>query len=107
MMAWMVGFSVPARPAQKYPQPSQPMQAQFPLRSGRILGLPGRILQSAMGLVVAALSVTGVVIWHRKRRARISISRRRAYFDERATAGSGACGMSTSITAAVKIDKLS
>jgi uncharacterized iron-regulated membrane protein len=46
------------------------VQAQFPLHSGRILGLPGRILISAAGLVVAALSVTGVVIWERKRRAR-------------------------------------
>jgi uncharacterized iron-regulated membrane protein len=44
---------------------------QFPMHSGRILGLPGRILISAMGLVVAALSVTGVVIWWRKRRARV------------------------------------
>ena len=46
------------------------VQAQFPLHSGRILGLPGRILISAMGLVVAALSITGLVIWERKRRAR-------------------------------------
>jgi uncharacterized iron-regulated membrane protein len=46
------------------------VQAQFPLHSGRILGLPGRILISATGLVVAALSVTGVVIWWRKRQAR-------------------------------------
>lgn len=44
------------------------LQAQFPLHSGRILGLPGRILISLMGLVVAILSVTGVVIWLRKRR---------------------------------------
>jgi uncharacterized iron-regulated membrane protein len=48
------------------------VQAQFPLHSGRILGLPGRILISAMGLVVAILSVTGVVIWARKRRARLA-----------------------------------
>jgi uncharacterized iron-regulated membrane protein len=48
------------------------MQAQFPLHSGRIIGLPGRILMSFMGLVVAMLSVTGVVIWARKRRARLS-----------------------------------
>ncbi|MBB5046397.1 putative iron-regulated membrane protein [Rhodopseudomonas rhenobacensis] len=47
------------------------VQAQFPLHSGRIIGLPGRILISVMGLVVAALSVTGVVIWWRKRRARV------------------------------------
>jgi uncharacterized iron-regulated membrane protein len=49
------------------------VQLQFPLHSGRILGLPGRILISAMGLVVAALSVTGVVIWWRKRRARVRV----------------------------------
>jgi uncharacterized iron-regulated membrane protein len=47
------------------------LQAQFPLHSGRILGLPGRILISATGLAVAALSVTGVVVWWRKRRARV------------------------------------
>lgn len=46
------------------------LQAQFPLHSGRILGLPGRIMISLMGLVVAMLSVTGVIIWARKRRAR-------------------------------------
>ena len=47
------------------------VQAQFPLHSGRILGLPGRILISLTGLVVAALSVTGVVIWLKKRKARV------------------------------------
>ncbi|MCW5599949.1 MAG: PepSY domain-containing protein, partial [Nitrosomonas sp.] len=46
------------------------IQAQFPLHSGRILGLPGRILISVMGLVVAMLSVTGVYIWWKKRIAR-------------------------------------
>lgn len=56
------------------------VQAQFPLHSGRILGLPGRILISAMGLVVAMLSVTGVVIWWRKRssRARAAAAQRPA-----------------------------
>lgn len=48
------------------------IQAQFPLHSGRILGLPGRIVISIMGLVAAALAVTGVVIWLRKRRARVA-----------------------------------
>ncbi|GAB3376768.1 PepSY domain-containing protein [Spongiibacter taiwanensis] len=47
------------------------VQAQFPLHSGRILGLPGRILISVMGVVVAMLSITGIIIWVRKRRARI------------------------------------
>jgi uncharacterized iron-regulated membrane protein len=46
------------------------LQAQFPLHSGRIIGLPGRILMSFLGLMVAMLSVTGVVIWARKRAAR-------------------------------------
>lgn len=50
------------------------VQAQFPLHSGRILGLPGRILISLTGLVVAALSVTGVVIWWKKRKARVGRS---------------------------------
>ncbi len=53
------------------------LQAQFPLHSGRILGLPGRILISLMGLVVAMLSVTGVYIWWKKRTARIRQSARR------------------------------
>lgn len=52
------------------------VQAQFPLHSGRILGLPGRILISFMGIVVAALSVTGVVIWWKKRQARALRQRR-------------------------------
>ncbi|GAA4339959.1 PepSY-associated TM helix domain-containing protein [Pigmentiphaga soli] len=51
------------------------VQLQLPLHSGRILGLPGRILMSAMGLVVAMLSVTGIVIWEKKRRARRSAIR--------------------------------
>lgn len=46
------------------------LQAQLPLHTGRILGLPGRILMSALGLVTAMLSVTGVLLWARKRRAR-------------------------------------
>lgn len=52
------------------------VQAQFPLHSGRILGLPGRILISALGLIVAMLSVTGVVIWLKKRSARVLAARR-------------------------------
>jgi uncharacterized iron-regulated membrane protein len=51
------------------------MQAQFPLHSGRILGLPGRILVSLLGLAVAVLSVTGIVIWARKRAGRVTAGR--------------------------------
>lgn len=53
------------------------VQAQFPLHSGRILGLPGRILISCMGLVVAMLSVTGVIIWWRKRASRRAVALQR------------------------------
>ena len=53
------------------------LQAQFPLHSGRILGMPGRIMVSILGVLVAVLSVTGVVIWQKKRLARV----RAAAFD--------------------------
>ncbi|RZA06895.1 MAG: PepSY domain-containing protein [Moraxellaceae bacterium] len=46
------------------------MQLQFPLHSGRIIGIPGRIIITVMGLAVAMLSVTGVIIWARKRKSR-------------------------------------
>lgn len=46
------------------------VQLQFPLHSGRILGLPGRILVSVTGLLIAMLSLTGVVIWWKKRLSR-------------------------------------
>ncbi|MYF03774.1 MAG: PepSY domain-containing protein [Holophagales bacterium] len=36
---------------------------QFPIHSGQILGLPGRIIIFLAGIVTAVLSVTGVVIW--------------------------------------------
>ncbi len=51
------------------------LQAQFPLHSGRIIGVPGRIMISVMGALVAMLSVTGLVIWLRKRRARTVAAR--------------------------------
>lgn len=47
------------------------MQVQFPLHSGRILGVAGRVLITLLGLVVSMLSVTGVVIWARKRKVRV------------------------------------
>jgi uncharacterized iron-regulated membrane protein len=53
------------------------LQLQFPLHSGRIAGLPGRIFISFMGLVVAALAATGLVIWWRKRKARTKVGHRR------------------------------
>lgn len=50
------------------------LQAQFPLHSGRIAGLAGRIAVSVLGAVVAILSLTGVWIWARKRwRARAGV----------------------------------
>ena len=46
------------------------VQLQLPLHSGRLIGLPGRLLMSLMGVLVALLSITGIVIWARKRRSR-------------------------------------
>lgn len=52
------------------------MQSMFPLHSGRILGTPGRALMSLLGVAIAALSATGVLLWIRKRRARLAAARR-------------------------------
>lgn len=52
------------------------VNAQLPLHSGRLFGLPGRILVSLTGVVVAMLSVTGVVVWWRKRKSRL-VARKR------------------------------
>jgi uncharacterized iron-regulated membrane protein len=56
------------------------LQAMFPLHSGRIIGMPGRVLISLMGLVIAMLSATGIIIWARKRRARVSQKSRQREF---------------------------
>jgi uncharacterized iron-regulated membrane protein len=42
------------------------LRLQFPLHSGWIGGLPGRIVVAMAGLVTAMLSVTGVILWYRK-----------------------------------------
>jgi uncharacterized iron-regulated membrane protein len=62
------------------------VQAQFPLHSGRILGLPGRILVSVMGLGTAIMSITGVVIWWRKRAAYARREQRHLVESDAATA---------------------
>lgn len=46
------------------------LQAQFPLHSGRIAGVAGRIAISCIGVAVAVLSLTGLMIWLKKRAAR-------------------------------------
>ncbi len=56
-------------------------QLQFPLHSGRIAGLPGRILVSFMGIAVAMLSFTGIVIWWKKRKARVASQKRKLIAD--------------------------
>lgn len=47
------------------------MQLQFPLHSGRIVGSVGRVLITLLGVIVSMLSVTGVIIWAKKRRQRV------------------------------------
>ncbi|MEM8769607.1 MAG: PepSY-associated TM helix domain-containing protein [Pseudomonadota bacterium] len=51
---------------------------QFPLHSGQAFGLPGRLLICISGIVLAVLSITGVVIWWRKLKARSGTSYLRA-----------------------------
>ena len=46
------------------------MQIQYPLHSGLIGGLAGQMIVCVTGLVVALLSITGVLIWGFKRRGR-------------------------------------
>ena len=52
------------------------MQWMLPLHTGQIIGLPGRIIICITGLAVAVLSITGVVIWARKRRSQALDPRR-------------------------------
>jgi uncharacterized iron-regulated membrane protein len=54
------------------------LQAQVPLHSGRIIGTTGRVLMTVLGIAIAALSLTGIVLWWRKRRARHHVRARRA-----------------------------
>lgn len=54
----------------------QVLDVQLPLHGGSIAGLPGRIAIAAAGAGVAMLSVTGVVIWWRKRGPRMAARRR-------------------------------
>jgi uncharacterized iron-regulated membrane protein len=53
------------------------LQLQFPLHSGRIAGVLGRVLVTLLGLALCMLSVTGIVIWARKRRGRYSTASKR------------------------------
>jgi uncharacterized iron-regulated membrane protein len=52
------------------------MQWMLPLHTGQIIGLPGRIVVCILGIAVAMLSITGVVIWARKRRSQLREERR-------------------------------
>ncbi|MGF1631778.1 MAG: PepSY-associated TM helix domain-containing protein [Kiloniellaceae bacterium] len=53
-------------------------QLQFPIHGGRIGGLAGRIVICIAGLVIFMLSVTGIVIWWKKRGARRVAAGRRS-----------------------------
>jgi uncharacterized iron-regulated membrane protein len=50
---------------------------QFPLHSGKAFGWAGRIIIFLAGIGVCIFSVTGIMIWMRKRRARIATTKRR------------------------------
>lgn len=40
---------------------------QYPLHSGKLLGLPGRVLVAMAGLATTALAITGLWLWARRR----------------------------------------
>ena len=54
----------------------QTMAWFYMLHMARVFGLPYRIFVSILGLAIAALSVTGVLIWTKKRSARLIGNRR-------------------------------
>jgi uncharacterized iron-regulated membrane protein len=64
-------------------------QLQFPLHSGHLLGLPGRIAISLLGLATAVLSATGVYVWAVKRAARLATRNGRASEERCPTAECG------------------
>lgn len=51
---------------------------QLPMHSGQVAGLPTRLMVFFAGFATAGLSITGVVIWARKRLAQMKAQRRRA-----------------------------
>lgn len=53
---------------------------QFPLHSGKALGLPGRILISLTGVMICVSIITGMLIWWKKRRQRQRVLMRGAPF---------------------------
>ncbi|MGM9489104.1 PepSY-associated TM helix domain-containing protein [Ideonella sp. YS5] len=53
------------------------LQSMFPLHSGRLLGLPGRVLISALGAAIALFSATGVWLWWSRRVAQERAARGR------------------------------
>jgi uncharacterized iron-regulated membrane protein len=53
------------------------LQWQWPLHSGQVLRMPGRILVLSSGIACAVLFVTGVILWLHKRRARTTGRHRR------------------------------
>lgn len=52
------------------------------LHTAMVFGLPMQIFVSVMGLIVVTLSVTGVVIWLKKRQGRQRTATRRAVLDK-------------------------
>lgn len=61
----------------------------YPVHSGQVAGLPGRILICITGLVVAMLSMTGIIIWWKKRMPRIARRRAQREFTRTAFATAG------------------
>ncbi len=55
------------------------LQIQYPIHSGRIFGLTGRIIIAVTGVVVALLAVTGIAVWWMKRAGRRSRAKKASH----------------------------
>lgn len=53
---------------------------QYPMHSGQLFGFWGRVFIGIVGLIVALLSITGVILWLKKRRAAHAHERVRAHW---------------------------
>ncbi|MEE4450539.1 PepSY-associated TM helix domain-containing protein [Novosphingobium resinovorum] len=64
-------------------------QLMLPIHTGRVAGLPGRIMTSVAGMVIVLLCVTGIVIWWKKRAPRVARRRKVRTIAPRAALSTG------------------
>jgi uncharacterized iron-regulated membrane protein len=70
------GIALHVRDRRSMPGGEALLHWQFPLHSGEVFGLPGRLIVCGSGLVPFGLFVTGTLIWWRKRSGRRRVQAR-------------------------------